>query len=367
MRVNATVVAGISIILILAGVLILPEVIYRGDQRTNAAVLDIQLQDRKTLTERMLEQGHLSQRNLTSDYTFWDDMISFADRKLDDQWGDDNLKAGIVSFHVNGIWVVDRHGKVRYGVMATPDSDPARNDTLPIPLDIIRRSVAQDKLSQFYMRIGDRTFSVMAAGIVPTADVDRATPPQGYFLTLHELDAAFIGQLGEFTGTTITLSAPGAAVGPTGQATPDSGTYTFSIPLTDNQGHDAGALSAIRVSGALNALIAQSLNERATNRILFGGIAALMATVLLLLNRARARAEGLAATMTLELREANAQLERRVSERTAQLQRNIEELSSVQIGLRERTKELETMNMAMVDRELRIVELKKELEKFKAS
>ena len=50
-----------------------------------------------------------------------------------------------------------------------------------------------------------------------------------------------------------------------------------------------------------------------------------------------------------------------MGERTTELQREIEERKQVEQELRVRTEELEVFNKAMVDREMRVIELKEKI------
>jgi C4-dicarboxylate-specific signal transduction histidine kinase len=203
----------------------------------------------------------------------------------------------------------------------------------------------------------------MVAGLVPTADSDRATPPQGYFLTINELDAEYLANLGDWTGARVTLLPPDAVEPSDWFLSPEEGTFVFLHPLTDDRGTRVGALRVERSSETLGVLAAQISQQRTLNRVIFTGLAALFAIIIYLLNRARARAESLAADMTRQLREANHTLEQRVTDRTASLEHEVEEHAKAETQLRARTGELEKMNKIMVDRELRMVELKGELEK----
>lgn len=351
----------------LAVLIALPEILFRQNHTTAQAVAGIQIADRTNLFRQMVRLTLQSQRNLVNDYTFWDDMISFADGKLDDQWGAENIAAGIESFHVHGLWVVDRHGKVRYGVRGTPGQEPVKTDRLPIPLEEVEAAVARDTVAEFFRTIDGVTYSVMAAGIVPTADTDRATPPQGYFLTLNAIDNNLLTALGEQTGTTATLLP--ADTEPTSARVEDerTGAYSFPVSLADEHGQRVAVLRVEREDKALAALFIQNSRSRTLNRVLFTGLALLFLDVFYLLNRSRARAEKLAADMTVELRTVNATLEQKVAERTAALERDVAERTKTEAELRARTQELEKMNKVMIDRELRMVELKGELKKERDS
>jgi len=347
----------------LVALVMLPEVLFRQSRATTETVANIQIADRTNLFRQMVRLTLQSQRNLVNDYTFWDDMISFADGKLDYQWGAENIAAGIESFHVHGIWVVDRHGKVRYGVRGTPGQEPVRDDRLPIPLEEVEAAVARDTVTEFFRTIDGATYSVMAAGIVPTADTDRATPPQGYFLTINAIDGNLLAVLGEQTGTTVTLLPADAEQTPARVENERTGTFSFPVSLTDEHGQRVAVLRVERTSEALTALFVQNSRSRTLNRVLFAGLALLFLDVFYLLNRSRARAEKLAADMTVELRTVNATLEQKVAERTAALERDVAERTKTEAELRTRTQELEKMNKVMIDRELRMVELKGELKK----
>jgi hypothetical protein len=288
-------------------------------------------------------------------------MIEFADGKRSDVWGAENLDAGIAAFHLDGIWVVNRSGVVRYGVTRTPENESQRDDILTLPLTTVIDAVKKEPLTAFHTRIGNSIFSVVAAGIVPTADEERATKPQGYFVTISAMDNEYLAELGDSTGTTVELLPGNAPKGVLGLTDPEKGIVKFQSPLVDQNGTTIAQLHFERINSSLSVIYSQARGERLNNYILFTGLAILVLIVLTLNTRARQRAEAIASQITKELQDINATLEQRVRERTAELEEDIKQRTEAEEGLKKRTDELERLNKVMVDRELRVFELKRKL------
>jgi hypothetical protein len=348
-------------LLLLGVVIVVPNYLYSQGYASLQEVAELQIVDRLHLTERMHELSHASQYNLTDDYTYWDDMIAFADGKLDDAWGEENLRAGIATFNVDAIWVIDRAGRVRYGIVTTPDGDIRRETELPIGMDIIEATAASGSIGSFHHYVGDRLVTIMTAGLVPTDDIERTTPPQGYFVTLSEFDTLQISTLGTQTGTEASVHRIGEPTRELGLLDAGTGLYRFRIPVADWDGTEIAHIYAERHAESIATLHAHLGSERVTNYTLFSLVSVLMLVLLWVNIRARRRAELIAEGMTRDLRDINATLERRVTERTAQLEHDIKRRTEAEEDLRKRTEELERLNRVMVDRELRVVELKKRL------
>lgn len=351
----------VVLFVLLVALFIVPEIFYRSGQLAVVAVGEIQQNERKDLFTKMFELSRSDQLNLTSDYSFWDDMIAFADGSLSDEWGTDNLSSGIQTFGVSGIWVVDRHDAVRFGLRSGPDGEYVRDDVLPLPLDVIKEATGRKPVAEFFWNIGGVVHTVMAAGIVPTADSERATPPQGYFVTIKPVDDRLLSQLGQWTGTEIKLMPADTPEEPNGLIDANWGTYVFWHPLEDHAGSRVALLRLERDSPVVAVLFRQVKRDRVLAYAATAAVAFLLIVVLLQMNRARLRAEGIAHDMTQKLQQTNEELAKRVHERTEELEKDIAQRIQTEQELRTRTEELERMNKVMVGRELRMEEMKREL------
>lgn len=359
MRLTPLLTYGVASVLLIVAIFVVPGFFYSRNLEGIEEVAEEQVADRAGITEQMHKLSHESQRNLTNDYSFWDDMIELADRARDDEWGMENLTSGIDSFGVDGVWVVDRAGAVRFGLVQGPGGEILYDTNLPVGLDIIRATTASSSVGAFHRFIGPDIVTIMTAGLVPTADAARLTPPQGYFVTLSRNDATDLQALSGQTDARLSLRTVSDGVPSLGLLDIRTGRYAFELPLTDWDGSLIAHLHGERESKSVALLFKRAQFERMVSGLLLGLLALLMLAFVGVNARARRRAELIAETMTRDLRTLNAQLETRVQERTRELEDDIRQRKAAEEQLLKRTSELERINKIMLDRELRIVELKK--------
>jgi hypothetical protein len=297
------------------------------------------------------------------DYTFWDDMVAFAEGTLDADWAHSNLDPSIESFGIDALWVLDPDGTLRYSVMKQGDvliAGPPLPFENKAAIDALLAKPDEDYgfIHEFYWFSPAGPMSIFGSGVTVTDDPDHTQPNRGYYFVGVRLTSDSSLKALEHIGATTEAVRPTAI--PPDQRPTASTPHVFYHPMTDFTGALAGAIRIERTSEAFSILAKNSLRDQLFRIALWVLVGLSTSGLLISLSRTRHRAAALAADMTNKLREANTLLEQRVSERTAELKTDIAQREAAEAALLKRTAELERMNKVMMDREMRILELKKQ-------
>jgi hypothetical protein len=295
------------------------------------------------------------------DYAYWDDMVAFAEGKLDTAWALENLSPALPPRRIDAVWVLDSNGNHQYSAMAEGE---ALVSPPPFPLDLtaLKKLLASPdeeygSVREFSWFSPSGPMTIFGSGITTSDDPDHTKPARGYY---------FVGVRLSNDGSLNALSSIGAVAEaqqldnvPDQEAPTATSPHVFYHPMLDNSGKPIGAIRIERATAAFKILASTSVRGRYLTAGLWMVIGLAATALIIALNRTTQRAAAMADEMTGQLRESNARLEDRVAERTADLEVDIAKREEVEETLLKRTDELERMNKVMMDRELRIVELKK--------
>jgi hypothetical protein len=194
----------LSILLILLMITVLFGFVYLKFVQSKKA--DKIYQDRKqqeiAVFEKTIKLVGSSIKNLTTDYTVWDDMISFV-RNPDRKWALENIDFGLNTYGANAIWVYNNDFTLIY----TTNNIAGAGDPLIFPLSrpILKKIFEEKRECYFFCMIQQGLISVRGASIHPTYDNKRKTAPRGYFLAAKFWSNSYISEIADLTSTSITI------------------------------------------------------------------------------------------------------------------------------------------------------------------
>lgn len=334
-----------------------------------ASAIDSQTDTDRSLWDIVHKLGDDALVSSVADYTFWDDMAEFAEGKRDLQWAKDNLDPGLDSFGIDALWVLSADGSVRYSVMADGEGAVAPP---PLPMkkaDLERLVATIDEeygvMHEFYWLSDIGPLTVVGSDITSTDDPGHLKPSRGYYFAARRLLSD--QQLERLTSVDISISIKELSAVPPNEPPTESSPHAFWHPMEDYAGNLIGAIRVERYSDNFQALLINSLRSRDLTVGLWLLTGVITSGLILTLGRTQLKAAALAERMTLELRNANTTLEERVRERTAELEEDVKRRTEAEQHLKKRTEELERMNKVMIDRELRVVELKRKVKELGGS
>ncbi|MCK9616734.1 MAG: ATP-binding protein [Lentimicrobiaceae bacterium] len=129
------------------------------------------------------------------DYTYWDDMVNFVKKPVK-IWGDDNVKTILSSFKVNVALVYNLDLKPVYEAYDDSNSDENSFEIKKAIFD----SLYKKHFINYFISSPSGLIEISGATVHATNDVDRKTPPQGYFFLAKFWDKEKINELETVTG-----------------------------------------------------------------------------------------------------------------------------------------------------------------------
>ncbi len=221
-------------------------------QRTRAATA-LAMQGRATEMHRML--GSVLDLYgdklavLSTDHTHWDEMVEFLDKR-DPAWAAHNLDASLETFDAQALWVYDSEFRPIY----TATAEGCAHLAGEAPAAAVLRAAADARhLSHFFAPVAGGHVEFRCAGIHPTTDVERATPPRGYLLVGRLWDPARVAALSRALGSSV-------SVVPAGERSASGAIPGALATVHDLRGYDGRPVGALRIivpSPALDPLMSQ--------------------------------------------------------------------------------------------------------------
>lgn len=171
-------------------------------------VLQNELRQRQGYFEKILNVEGQPLESLSVDYSFWDEMVTFV-QKRNLKFAQNNIDTALETFKADAAWVYrpDRslvYFKAADGSTATPDLN------LP-PVFFDQLFITHFK--HFFIEQSGGFLEIRAATIHPGNDTDHKTTPQGYWIVGRFWDEDVISSLGNLTQSTVHLSPVSAQSG----------------------------------------------------------------------------------------------------------------------------------------------------------
>jgi PAS domain S-box-containing protein len=157
--------------------------------------LQQEVHDRQVFLKKLLDLQGNALDAFSYDYTFWDDMVSFANDP-DSVWGAENILESLPTYNANASWVLNRSLEPVYYASTFTD----RTLSFPNEFRMIVERTPNFRFAHFFVRIDTSLFEIRGASIHPTADNSRVTDPQGYFFVGRLWGKKQLDEISKLTG-----------------------------------------------------------------------------------------------------------------------------------------------------------------------
>ncbi|MEZ5446563.1 MAG: diguanylate cyclase [Gammaproteobacteria bacterium] len=176
-------------------------------ERQIAAVQSARDQEFRGQFDRLLALHSATLAAFSSDYSYWDEMVSFVGSG-DRDWAAINIDAALPPANAYAAWIFDPQLALVYGT----DVANGAEKPLPPPLtaDEFRELLRRQPFAHFYANSPVGLLEVRTAPIQPSADSARVTEARGYLVAARRWDASHLGSIGESADSRVVL-APAAA------------------------------------------------------------------------------------------------------------------------------------------------------------
>jgi PAS domain S-box-containing protein len=204
MKIQSKLIILISIIIIIfAGGLVFTNQL---EKERIASILQNRIEEKKALLKMAIELNGSSLQSYVYDYTYWDEMVNFA-QKSSPEWAADNIEASLVTYKANVTWVYRADFSLVYSIN---DIDDSSLNEFPLAPDTLNEIFLRDKFCHFFINVASGLLEIQGAPIQPTSDVERSTPPQGYFLAGRLWSDNYLHELSRLTESDLNITPPGA-------------------------------------------------------------------------------------------------------------------------------------------------------------
>lgn len=307
------------------------------------------------------------ERILARDYTVWDEMVESV-KRVDHKWLSENVDTGLQTYDVTDAWVYDTSFKVIHR---------AADNTLPRPpIDLAKINKDLFKngyFVDFFTTNNQDIYKVFVAPIQPTVDIDRKTVPQGYLMVADKLDSEFISKVETVNGISLNLRTGKTTYEPDEL---DQGKIKFALPMYGWQGNEIAYYSATVQTTFLQSL----LNDYNYQYWLFayGLLIAILAVgfvvQIMVVNPLRRITQAMRVGESKNLESMTtrgdelgdvARLVKSNIKQNDELKAAYALKQKAEQNAQARSEQFERANNLMVGRELRMVELKKEISELK--
>ncbi len=183
------------------------------------------------------------------DYTYWDEMVTFVST-ANEEWANENLKESMGTYKADVIWVYNAKLDLVYTINSREDASLWKE--LPVGAKTIGEIFKKDnRFCRFFTKVPEGVMEIRGATIHPTWDEKRKTDPKGYFLVGRLLDANYISQLSEYLGGVAPMISQTPAAARNMSDDIKTGQIHFSRALKSWDGEITAYFEASRVSAAV--------------------------------------------------------------------------------------------------------------------
>lgn len=309
---------------------------------------------------------------IRTDYTIWDEMVEAVEDR-NQEWFDENVPGALQTYKVDKVWIYNADYQLVY-IASTDDGNPS-----DFPISSLRENSEElfknGYFTDFNAKIGDGVYEVMSAPIQPSGDSQRISTPKGYFFVARELGSSYLKKLSDINDADVKVSTSTDEISPDLDIT--KGMIEFGQPINDWKNQSIGSYLVKAYSPVLERdtlIMNQQVAVFGISMVSAMTIVFLIIAVLILRPLRRlsvSMATGDINTLSKlvdrgdELGQA-ARLIKQSWEQQSVLAISNRRLEDTQRQLENQNKESQRINDLMIGRELKMIELKKQIKDLKS-
>ncbi|MCC7431449.1 response regulator [bacterium] len=168
--------------------------------------IDLIIQDRKTekskTYDKILELKGKALEGFTIDYTYWDDMVNFAENG-DEQFAEENIEPSLATYSTDYVWVYKTDLTLSY---ATKNLAETNWTEIPVDKVLLKQKLLENSLLHFFVLSEGKILEIRSASIHPSSDNQRKTPPKGYFFASKLWSEEYLQNLSLITESKMKIS-----------------------------------------------------------------------------------------------------------------------------------------------------------------
>lgn len=157
--------------------------------------------EKAVFLEKLLELKSEPLKTLVTDYTFYDEMVSFI-KTGDKKWAKENIDTALDTFKTSSIWIYKTNLSIAYKVN-NPESKKLKN--VPFSESSFEKLFENNKFPHFFVWTDEGLMEIIGATIHPAADYERKSGTRGYFFTGRLWSVDYLKKLSKLTESSIEI------------------------------------------------------------------------------------------------------------------------------------------------------------------
>jgi signal transduction histidine kinase len=142
-----------------------------------------------------------SLKNFAFDYSYWDEMFNFAN-KPDLSWAKNNIEPSLSTYKADVALIFNKESSLLY---FTTSQEGFSSGDFNFNQEIIKKLFEEVPLRRFFIMSPLGLLEFRSASIHPGFDLERKTPPGGYFFVGKLWDGEFMAEFGKLSKSIIRL------------------------------------------------------------------------------------------------------------------------------------------------------------------
>jgi len=186
-------------------------------------------QSKNLVIDNILKFKAKSYLGPVNDYSCWDEMIGYVNNPTR-QWEEVNLST-LESFGFSNTWIFDKDFSSIYSVF----DSTIFTDNIQLPKETIVNAFREEGICHFFINERDTLMEITGGTIVPSADVEHNTTPQGYLLAAKYWSKEYLKEMESEMDFLISFRLPNDTLNPTQN---DDSKITITKVFKDSYGKD---------------------------------------------------------------------------------------------------------------------------------
>jgi signal transduction histidine kinase len=166
-----------------------------------SSLLNDRVSEKDTLIKRIIDLKSSSLTSYIYDNSYWDEMLAFSKSK-DEKWASENITPSMKIFNVDCIWLYDKEMNLVY---TTNNFNDRTFKELPISKEELKSIVFNNPFSHFFINTGAGLMEISTGPLQPSSDVQRLTPPQGYYIGGRIWDSEYLMDLSVLSSSKVAV------------------------------------------------------------------------------------------------------------------------------------------------------------------
>lgn len=158
--------------------------------------------EREYVFDRIISLREKPLQTLAYDYSFWDEMVTFAAAPTK-KWSTDNLDPALNTYQANAVWVYNLDSQLVYSI--NDQGEEAGLKEIPVSRAALSSLFTHSPFCHFFVNTSQGLMEIYGATIHESDDLKREGAARGYLFCSRLWTKGYLDELEHLTSSTVTL------------------------------------------------------------------------------------------------------------------------------------------------------------------